>query len=87
LRAAADLRFEQGYLLSILPFLHPSHSRPEPTSEKAQHREDETEAVEDVGLVKDATKDIFVSPLTVEWAPLLYVTARDQVRPIALHIS
>lgn len=74
-----DLRYEQGYLLSIMPFLHPLVPPAEPKSEKGKKREDEVEVVEETSLVKDARQEVFRRPMTIEWPVLLYVTGRDQI--------
>lgn len=87
--ALPDLRFEQGVLLSIRPFVHragPKRVKPS----KTENGEEIDEAEKDGAMVGgpltaegaedgDDQEDIFAGPLRIEWAQLCYVIFRDQV--------
>lgn len=91
-----DLRYEQGVLASLKPFLHrvPDSSAGPLTSSaghETEKHEREVHAAEKVtlaarnltaeGTTAAATEsDIFLGPLRVEWSRVAYVIVRDQVR-------
>lgn len=99
-----DLRFEQGYLLSLAPFLHldePESSATAIESEKRrrasldedeklheERREERQEVEEHTAMVEDAASkpgepSLYLNPnLRIEWGMVMYVTLRDQVRPL-----
>jgi hypothetical protein len=86
-----DLRFEQGYLMSLMPFFHfrpavppePLHKKtagnPHTSSEPFVFGLNEpVEATTDVS-VAEADDYYFGSNFYVEWKMVVYVTLRDQV--------
>lgn len=87
-----DLRFEQGVLLSIRPYLHstPSSSSQgnveSPLDEKRRKRRHGEENVAIVsasftaeGADKQVDNDLFQPGLRIEWSKVVYVLLRDQV--------
>lgn len=87
--ALPDLRFEQGVLLSIRPFVHRVGPKREAKGKgvKAAKREEAEEDGAMVGgpLTKegaedgDTQEDVFSGPVRIEWGQLSYVIFRDQV--------
>lgn len=83
-----DLRFEQGYLLSLAPFLHvpdePSVAQeeaPAPATDKEKREavEEDTSFVQGEDAAKPS-QSLYLNPrLQVEWRQVVYVTLRDQV--------
>ncbi|GAA5922987.1 uncharacterized protein JCM15063_003491 [Sporobolomyces koalae] len=90
-----DLRYEQGILSSIRPFLHPVKSTPTAAargnSEKEKHKLDlatsEQTALATAQLTLEgqaerrpgSTSDALMEPLRIEWAMVAYVLVRDQI--------
>lgn len=83
-----DLRFEQGVMLSIRPFIHRVGPKREDPS-KRQRTETRQEAEKYDAMVGAALTaegaedgdegDLFKGPVRIEWAQLGYVLFRDQV--------
>ncbi|GAA5887713.1 hypothetical protein JCM5296_004466 [Sporobolomyces johnsonii] len=90
--AVPDLRFEQGVLASIRPFLHvavPDHDLASAPVKEDKH-EAKVEAAGDAALASanltaegDAqgrtASDVLMGPLSIEWSKVVYVIVRDQV--------
>ncbi|KAK4058081.1 hypothetical protein OIO90_000820 [Microbotryomycetes sp. JL221] len=88
-----DLRYEQGVLMSIRPFLHSTASQRSGSVDPPSERHTEkVEAGEKGALVSQAltaegakqgiavgsNSDIFSGPLRIEWPQVVYVIVRDQ---------
>ncbi|KAM0793189.1 hypothetical protein ACM66B_000660 [Microbotryomycetes sp. NB124-2] len=89
-----DLRFEQGVLMSIRPFLHPANASTVAgtASPPSERHAEKVEAGEkgalvsqaltaegaEQGLVVGGKSDIFSGPLRIEWPQVIYVIFRDQ---------
>ncbi|QRW23317.1 histidine phosphatase family containing protein [Rhizoctonia solani] len=87
LRTLPDLRFEQGYLLALKPFVHIQADKPLNEKSKAQGSVEEP-AVESTALAEPVGFDIVTRgagvskygiPERVEWGNIAWVTIRDQV--------
>ncbi|KAF8699947.1 Phosphoglycerate mutase-like protein, partial [Rhizoctonia solani] len=87
LRTLPDLRFEQGYLLALKPFVHIQADKPLNEKSKAQGNVGEP-AVESTALAEPVGFDIVTRgagvskygiPERVEWGNIAWVTIRDQV--------
>ncbi|GAA5953405.1 hypothetical protein JCM8115_000516 [Rhodotorula mucilaginosa] len=89
-----DLRYEQGVLASLQPFLHRVPATASATAEAAgdetEKHERKVETAEKVSLAArnltaegtsapDRPSDIFLGPLRIEWTRVAYVIVRDQV--------
>ncbi|KPV78440.1 uncharacterized protein RHOBADRAFT_40986 [Rhodotorula graminis WP1] len=86
-----DLRFEQGVLASIRPFLHRADAdaatdEGDATDEKkGKLRAAEMGAIASANLTAEggpkgeSPSDIFMAPLRVQWSQVSYVLVRDQV--------
>lgn len=95
-----DLRYEQGVLASLQPFLHRVPATAAATGDQTAGHETEkherkVETAEAVSLAarnltaegtndSDRPSDIFLGPLRVEWTRVAYVIVRDQVSTHAL---
>lgn len=92
-----DLRYEQGVLASLQPFLHRVPATASATAEAAgdetEKHERKVETAEKVSLAArnltaegtsapDRPSDIFLGPLRIEWTRVAYVIVRDQVRSL-----
>ena len=91
-----DLRYEQGVLASLQPFLHrvpaPATATGDQTAGyETEKHERKVETAEKVSLAatnltaegtddSDRPSDIFLGPLRIEWTRVAYVIVRDQVR-------
>ncbi|GAA5920748.1 hypothetical protein JCM1841_004161 [Sporobolomyces salmonicolor] len=90
--AVPDLRFEQGVLASIRPFLHVA--APDKDSGSAPLKEEKhqakLEAAGDAALASvnltaegnaqgRTASDVLMGPLSIEWSKVVYVIVRDQV--------
>ncbi|KWU45345.1 hypothetical protein RHOSPDRAFT_32968 [Rhodotorula sp. JG-1b] len=90
-----DLRYEQGVLASLQPFLHrvpaPATATGDQTAGyETEKHERKVETAEKVSLAarnltaegtddSDRPSDIFLGPLRIEWTRVAYVIVRDQV--------
>ena len=73
-----DLRYEEGLLLSLKPFIHRSGPLyADVAGDKGKGKE---QAVENAAIVKGAAEDLFAGPVSIDWGPALWVVMRDQVR-------
>jgi len=89
-----DLRFEQGVLASIRPYLHRADAGPAPAAadeggegeKKGKLRAAEKGALASANLTAEggprgeSPSDIFMAPLRIQWSQVSYVLVRDQVR-------
>ena len=73
-----DLRYEEGLLLSLKPFI--TRSGPLYADVAADKGKGKEQAVEDAAIVKGAAEDLFAGPVSIDWGPALWVVMRDQVR-------
>ncbi|GAA96919.1 uncharacterized protein L969DRAFT_105494 [Mixia osmundae IAM 14324] len=69
-----DFRFEQGYLLSIAPYVKPAKRS---STEPLQGEPVKIDSEEDAALA--STGDMFAQPVIVDWAKIAYLTLRDQM--------
>mgnify|MGYP007100404798 CR=1 FL=1 len=88
------MRFEQGVLASIRPFLHRADADPAPAAadeggegeKKGKLRAAEKGALASANLTAEggprgeSPSDIFMAPLRIQWSQVSYVLVRDQVR-------
>ncbi|KNZ44421.1 hypothetical protein VP01_917g1 [Puccinia sorghi] len=96
-----DLRFEQGYLMSLMPFFHfrPSSPNPSPSKEKPPEKtrspsqpsfvfghHRSVSGSSDVSL-SEADTYYLGSNFYVEWKMVIYVTLRDQVSNRKCHLD
>jgi len=72
-----DLRYEEGLLLSLKPFI--TRSGPLYADVAADKGKGKEQAVEDAAIVKGAAEDLFAGPVSIDWGPALWVVMRDQV--------
>ena len=98
-----DLRYEQGVLASLQPFLHrvpaPATATGDQTAgHETEKHERKVETAEKVSLAarnltaegtndSDRPSDIFLGPLRIEWTRVAYVIVRDQVRSLTCCFS
>lgn len=92
-----DLRYEQGVLASIRPFLHRIDDARGGTGGAETEKEKKVATAERTALasaqltaegsssskreVAAAASDVLMAPLRIEWSKVTYVIVRDQVRP------
>ncbi|GAA5834213.1 hypothetical protein JCM9279_004247 [Rhodotorula babjevae] len=88
-----DLRFEQGVLASIRPFLHRADADPSAADDdddnssekKGKLRAAEKGALASANLTAEggpkgeSPSDIFMAPLRIQWSQVSYILIRDQV--------
>lgn len=73
-----DLRYEEGLLLSLKPFIH--RSGPLYADVAADKGKGKEQAVENAAIVRGAAEDLFAGPISIDWGPALWVIMRDQVQ-------
>ncbi|KAG8950321.1 hypothetical protein FRC04_007763 [Tulasnella sp. 424] len=75
-----ELRFEQSYLLSIKPFIHPGNEGDKDVKkggEKESSKRDASMLVQEGVLTE--TNSVYGVPLRIDWGSVAWVTLRDQV--------
>ncbi|KIO21616.1 hypothetical protein M407DRAFT_28824 [Tulasnella calospora MUT 4182] len=75
-----ELRFEQAYLLSIKPFIHPGN---EGDKDAGKGKEKESSKGDAAMLLQEGvlteTDSVYGVPLRIDWGSVAWVTLRDQV--------
>lgn len=65
-----DQRFEQGFLLSLSPFI-------KPRTEKLPPPDQEIKATETVAMVHAPRKDIYAGSVSIQWPSVMWIIFRD----------